>query len=185
MYKTISETLRLPLIMLQNRQIYWVLWLNISQTLTEVPVGVHSCSVVPRLCNLLDLSLPGSSVHGVFQARILEWVAIFLLQGIFPTRGIVPTPPVSPALQADSLPAKPSLLKKTLLSLYMRTVMLCKIPFTRKFFLIEGFKPWQLWEIIHKIRLKCNMLKQWVPLYTVISSLRSLVSCICVYITSK
>ena len=37
---------------------------------------------------------PGSSVHGIFQARILEWVAIFLLQGIFLTQGmnLVKTP---------------------------------------------------------------------------------------------
>ena len=28
------------------------------------------------LCNLIDWGLPGSSVHGIFQARILEWVAI-------------------------------------------------------------------------------------------------------------
>ena len=30
----------------------------------------------PTLCDPLDYSLPGSSVHGIFQARILEWVAI-------------------------------------------------------------------------------------------------------------
>ena len=30
----------------------------------------------PILCNPLYCSLPGSSVHGIFQARILEWVAI-------------------------------------------------------------------------------------------------------------
>ena len=30
----------------------------------------------PTLCNPMDCSLPGSSVHGIFQARILEWVAI-------------------------------------------------------------------------------------------------------------
>ena len=30
----------------------------------------------PTLSNLMDCSLPGSSVHGIFQARILEWVAI-------------------------------------------------------------------------------------------------------------
>ena len=35
----------------------------------------------------MDCSPPGSSVHGISQARILEWVAIFLLQGIFPTQG--------------------------------------------------------------------------------------------------
>ena len=30
----------------------------------------------PTLCNPMDCSLPGSSVHGIFQARTLEWVAI-------------------------------------------------------------------------------------------------------------
>ena len=28
-----------------------------------------------RLCNPMDCSLPGSAVHGILQARILEWVA--------------------------------------------------------------------------------------------------------------
>ena len=35
----------------------------------------------PTLCSLIDSSLPGSSVHGIFQARILEWVAIFFSRG--------------------------------------------------------------------------------------------------------
>ena len=35
-------------------------------------------------------SLPGSSVLGIFQARILQWVGHFLLQGIFPTQGLNP-----------------------------------------------------------------------------------------------
>ena len=30
----------------------------------------------PTLCDTMDCSLPGSSVHGIFQARILEWIAI-------------------------------------------------------------------------------------------------------------
>ena len=30
----------------------------------------------PTLCNPMDCSLPGSSVHGIFQARVLEWVPI-------------------------------------------------------------------------------------------------------------
>ena len=37
---------------------------------------VHVRSVVP-LCDSMDCSLPVSSVHGIFQARILEWVTIF------------------------------------------------------------------------------------------------------------
>ena len=37
----------------------------------------------------MDCSLPGSSVHGILQARILEWVACHsLLQGIFLTQGL-------------------------------------------------------------------------------------------------
>ena len=32
----------------------------------------------PTLCNPMNYSLPGSSIHGIFQARVLEWVAISL-----------------------------------------------------------------------------------------------------------
>ena len=35
-----------------------------------------SRSVMSGLCDPVDCSLPGSSIHGIFQARILEWVAI-------------------------------------------------------------------------------------------------------------
>ena len=33
------------------------------------------------LCDPMDYSLPGSSVHGIFQARILEWVTISFSRG--------------------------------------------------------------------------------------------------------
>ena len=36
----------------------------------------------PTLSNLMDCSLPGSSVHRIFQARVLEWGAIALPQGL-------------------------------------------------------------------------------------------------------
>ena len=35
----------------------------------------------PTLCNPMDYSLPGFSVHGIFQARVLEWVAIAFSRG--------------------------------------------------------------------------------------------------------
>ena len=38
--------------------------------------AAQSC---PTLCDPMDCSLPGSSVHGIFQTRILAWVAISLL----------------------------------------------------------------------------------------------------------
>ena len=36
----------------------------------------------------MDCSLPGPSIHGIFQARILKWVAIFLLQWFFLIQGL-------------------------------------------------------------------------------------------------
>ena len=33
----------------------------------------------PTLCDPVDCKLPGSSIHGILQARILEWVAIYVL----------------------------------------------------------------------------------------------------------
>ena len=47
---------------------------------------VKSCLT---LCDPRDCSPPGSSVHGISQGRILEWVC-FLLQGIFSTHGSNP-----------------------------------------------------------------------------------------------
>ena len=40
-------------------------------------IGMFACSVAKScltICDPMDCSLPGSSVHGIFQARILEWV---------------------------------------------------------------------------------------------------------------
>ena len=47
---------------------------------------VLSHSVMSNSCDLVDCSRPESTVHGIFQARILEWVAHFLFQGIFPAQ---------------------------------------------------------------------------------------------------
>ena len=57
------------------------------------------------LCNPMDYSLPGSSVRGIFQARILEWVAISYSRGS--------SQPTSPALEGGFFttepPGKPTL----------------------------------------------------------------------------
>ena len=58
---------------------------EIATSVMKVKVSVvQSC---PTLCNPIDCSPPGSSVHGTLQARILEWVAIPFSRGIFPTQG--------------------------------------------------------------------------------------------------
>ena len=41
-------------------------------------LAAQSC---PTLCDPMDYSPPGSSVHGILQARILEWVAISSSRG--------------------------------------------------------------------------------------------------------
>ena len=49
--------------------------LNILDSDSEV---TQSC---PTLCDPMDSTQPGSSIHGIFQARILEWVAISFSRG--------------------------------------------------------------------------------------------------------
>ena len=48
------------------------------QTLKHLrcPSGNKMKDVCPILCNPMDCSLPGSSVHGILQEKILEWVAV-------------------------------------------------------------------------------------------------------------
>ena len=54
-------------------------------------------SVVSDSCDLMDCSPVGSSVHGIFQARILKWVGILPPRGL-PNSGIEPESPASPAV---------------------------------------------------------------------------------------
>ena len=71
-----------------------------THTHTHSGLVTKSC---PTLCHPMDSSQPGSSVHRILQARILEWVAISF-SGDLPNPGIKPG---SPALQGDSLPTEP------------------------------------------------------------------------------
>ena len=54
---------------------------------STVSLCVKSFQACLTLCDPADCSPPGSSVHGILQARILEWVAISSSRGIFPTQG--------------------------------------------------------------------------------------------------
>ena len=62
-----------------------------------------SCSLCLTLWDPMDCSLPGSSVQGILQARILKWVAIPFSRDL-PYSEIKPG---SPSLKADSLPSEP------------------------------------------------------------------------------
>ena len=67
--------------------------------MVSVCVCVHTCacSVVSECVQPNGLYLPGSFVHGIFQARILEFIAIFYL-GDLPDSGFKPRYLASPAL---------------------------------------------------------------------------------------
>ena len=85
--------------------------------------------IISHFCDPVDYSLLGASLHGILQARILEWVAISFPEE-FPDQGIEPG---SAALQADALtsepPGKPSIQsyifcldsRNYVLSLYINT----------------------------------------------------------------
>ena len=99
---------------LERRGIPTGLALSISShrhTHTHTHTRPHTCVCAypqscPTLCNPLGCSPPGYLVHGIFQARILEWVAI-PSPGDLPDPGVKPVSPVTPALQVYCLPAEP------------------------------------------------------------------------------
>ena len=75
-------------------------WYNIVNQLCALCLVAQSCLT---LCNPVDCSLPGSSVHGDSRGKNTGEGCHVLLQGILPTW----IKPGSPALQVDSLPSEP------------------------------------------------------------------------------
>ena len=75
----------------------WIINYAITLTLRSYCVCGCMCVCVyalshllcPTLCNAMDCGQPGSSVHGILQARILEWIAMPSSQGTFPTQGSI------------------------------------------------------------------------------------------------
>ena len=62
-------------------QIQWLLYLPTDTVGKEKGkrkkcVRVKSLQLCPTLCDPMDCRLPGSSIHGILQARILKWVAM-------------------------------------------------------------------------------------------------------------
>ena len=58
---------------------------NSKKFFKKLDIQIKSESEVTQSClavsDPMDCSLPGSSVHGIFQARVQEWVAIFFSRG--------------------------------------------------------------------------------------------------------
>ena len=102
------------------RRSLWIIYFIYSSVYMQIPnsqfilpqelffyvkniVLYYEAKSCPALCNPMDCSQADSSIHGIFQPRILEWI-------VFPSPGDLPDPgiePGSPALQADSLLSEP------------------------------------------------------------------------------
>ena len=79
---------------------------NLSDTLL-VCVYMCVCSIVSNFFNPMDCSLPGSSAHGILQARLLVWVAISSSRGSFQPRDQTHISCGLLCWQMDSLPLVP------------------------------------------------------------------------------
>ena len=80
-----------------SRQEYWS---GVPLPSPKTAAAAKSLQSCPTLCDPMDCSLPVSSIPGIFQARVLEWVAIAFSR----------MEPESPTLQVDSLPSEPPVL---------------------------------------------------------------------------
>ena len=101
--------------------LFWTLTDNSLQIICTsthlINRGMPTCSVAqscPTLCDATDHNLPGSSVHGIYQARILGWFSISLSRDL-PNPGLKPASLASPALTGGSFTTEPP--GKLLLSL--------------------------------------------------------------------
>ena len=56
-------------------------WMRKDTWSSQCIVCILCAQSCPSLCDPMDCSPPGSSVHGIFQARILEWVAVSYSKG--------------------------------------------------------------------------------------------------------
>ena len=102
-----------------------------SQSITAA-AAAKSLQSCPTLCDLMDCSPPGSSVHGIFQGRVLEWGAISLAHpsssrgdnqkhtniSKHPHLGISPTPSFPFVLLQSERPSLPT-------SLFNSQVTIC------------------------------------------------------------
>ena len=85
-------------------------------------VKVLVTPLCPNLCDSMDCNSPGTSVHGILWARILEWLK-------FPSPGDLSKPGIkseSPTLQVDPLPSEPPGKPKTAIAILKKKENLTK-----------------------------------------------------------
>ena len=72
----------LPMLSASLQYQSWQIWVHLDSCSQVIPFKwsevAQSC---PTLCDPMGCSLPGSSIHGIFQAIVLEWIAISFSRG--------------------------------------------------------------------------------------------------------
>ena len=105
-------------------------------------------SIYPHPCAQLLSRLPGSSVHGILQARILEWVTISFSRGSFPSRDRTPISSIAGGFSRSQQGASSSL----------PTLIFC---FGLLFFFNESsYWVWSVWVLLNNNILKYNFVFQ-------------------------
>ena len=69
-----------PHLVISSVPLFWILFLSHLSSIVPL-VCVLVAQSCPSLCDPMDYSLPGSSVHRILQVRILEWVPISVSRG--------------------------------------------------------------------------------------------------------
>ena len=119
-------------------------------------VSMHAKLLQSRLTlwDQMNYSPPGSSVHEILQARILEWVAISFFQRIFLTKGLNPHLLCLLHLQVDSLPlASP---RKPILGIYPDKTLIQKDTCT-PVIITAWFTVARTWK-----QPKCPLTDEWI-----------------------
>ena len=71
--KRVKDSSDLPPLVTRHEIFIIIIMIIVAIQCAVLCLVTQSC---PTLCNLMDCSPPGSSVHGIFQAGVLEWVVI-------------------------------------------------------------------------------------------------------------
>ena len=85
------------------RTYFWIIYAVLTHNFYHDNSWSEVAQSCVTLCSPMDCSLPGSSIRGIFQARVLEWVAISFSRGSSRPREQTR----SPALQADTSLSEP------------------------------------------------------------------------------
>ena len=124
----------------------------------------ESLQLCPTLCNPMDCSLPGSSIHGILQASILEWVAMPSFRGSSRPHGSTLHLLCPLHWQVGSLPLAPPAKPKRyiprhnyLISCFIHYIPVYLVSFIVQYILFQAFRSIVLREV-HRLHRTAHQL---------------------------